>query len=226
MGRRKEPPAERFSVYLQAIPRSLSPLSAYSWDRLLEAKDARARFCRYLVEMYHYVKFSCPLMELVASRLDTGYGPVIDYLKRHIEEERGHEEWVLNDLEALGYERERVRRSLPARETIALIGTQLYMLQVLNPIGYLGYIYALESNPPTIESVNALSQRLGIPLTALFTLTEHAKSDPQHLADLNRILDSEVITREAQGLIAYNVKATLENLADLVLAVALREKAD
>lgn len=226
MGRRKEAPAERFSTRLQAIQRSLSPLSAYSWDRLLKARDARARFCRYLVERYHYVKFGCPFMELVASRLDAGYEPVTDYLKRHIEEERGHEERVLNDLEALGYERERVRRSLPARETIALIGSQLYMIQVLNPIGYLGYIYALESNPPTLEAINALSQRLGIPLTALLTLTEHAKADPKHLTELSRVLDSEVITREAQGVIAYNVKATLENLADLVLAVALREKAD
>ena len=196
----------------------------YAWNKFFAAPDARDRYLDYMVEVYHYVKFSCPLMALTASRLEGSHAGVIEYLKHHMEEEKGHEELALNDLEALGFKRGQILRSLPARETMALIGTQLYIIHELNPIGHLGYIYAMESDPPTPASVQSLSQRLDLPLGALSCFLEHAEADPGHAADLTRMLDAEVRDAEDQGLVEYNVQITLEHMSDLILALATRDR--
>src|SRR5262245_18860582 len=94
----------------------------YSWNQLFEGQDARQRFISYLIEMYHYVKFSCPLMGLVLSQCPSA--TFARYLEKHIAEESGHEEWVLDDLERLGLRRSLVLRSMPSPQNMALIGTQ------------------------------------------------------------------------------------------------------
>ncbi len=210
------------SAQLDEINRSHGPLLTYSWTRLFESPDARSGFISYLCEMYHYAKFSCPLMELTRARLDDRNAEVARYLTHHIEEEAGHDDWVLADLQRLGLSPDEVHRSRPSRETISLIGSQFYMINELNPIGYLGYIYALESNPPTEESIRKLSARLDLPLAALSALTEHAEADPGHIRDLNQMMDDAVASQEDQEWIRYNLQMTLENLSDLVLSVAVR----
>jgi pyrroloquinoline quinone (PQQ) biosynthesis protein C len=146
-------------------------------------------------------------------------------LREHIDEERGHEEWVLNDLEQLGYRREHVRQSLPARETFAMVGSQFYIINELNPIGFLGYIFALECNPPTAKSIQTFTEKFEVPHHALTVLTGHAEADPNHIKELAHVLDSAVTDGNDQRLIEFNLQMTLENLADLVLAMALRGSA-
>lgn len=209
-----------FSSQLHEISISYKLTTAYSWNRLFDLENSKDRFIDYLIQMYHYVKFSCPLMELVRDKLNDKYESVREYLKIHIQEEKGHDNWLLDDLERLGYSPNQVKNSLPNRETIALIGSQFYIINQLNPVGYLGYIYYLESNPPTLESLQKLSENLNIPQKALFTLREHAKADPEHIMSLNRLLDSDIFDVNDQKIITYNLQMTIENLSDLVLALA------
>ena len=180
------------------------------------------QFVDYMVQVYHYVKLSCPLMERARDRLVASRPEIAAYLDEHIDEEQGHERWVLEDLERLGLERKRVIHSRPRRETIALVGSQLYALDWLNPVGFLGYVYALEANGATVAGIEGISERLGIPTSALFAFREHARIDQgHHIPALGQALDRLITSEDEQWEIRRNLRDTTQNLSDLVIAIAL-----
>lgn len=213
---------ETFSQRLEAERRDLIPYLTYAWQRFFNAESARERFIDYMVQVYHYVKLSCPLMERARDRLVVSRPEIAAYLDEHIEEEQGHEQWVLEDLERLGLARERVIHSRPRRETIALVGSQLYALDWLNPVGFLGYVYALEANGAPMAGIETISKRLDIPESALFTFREHARIDQaHHIPALGQVLDRLITSHDEQQAIRRNLRDTTQNLSDLVIAIAL-----
>jgi pyrroloquinoline quinone (PQQ) biosynthesis protein C len=210
--------SHEFSARLDRRRLEVEPQISYAVLRLLEEAPSRQAFLDYLQEMYHYVKFSCPLMERMRDRLGPGQEAVAEYLTEHIREEAGHEQWVLDDLESLGRPRASVIKSLPLRQTFHMIGTQLYVIHELNPLGYLGYIYALEANPPTPDTITMLSEAFDIPVSSLSVLVGHAEADPHHKEELSGMLDRHIVRESDRYLIEENLRMTLENLADLLLA--------
>src|ERR1700736_6197620 len=68
---------------------------------------SRSLYLDFLTEAYHHVKHTFPLLALAASRTsDERYQ---DALVEYMEEERGHEKWILNDIRALGGDPDTVR---------------------------------------------------------------------------------------------------------------------
>ncbi len=197
------------------------PALSLCWDRLWGASDPRARFLANMVELYHYVRMSCPLMAAALARLDQPDDAIGTYLRRHIEEEHGHDRWVLDDLAKLGFAPAAVAAGLPRRETMALVGAQLYLIQEIEPRAILGYIYALESSTPPTETVAFYSEAFDIPPAALFSFQEHATLDwEHHVDDLTVLLDRAVTDPKLCDLIEHSYVTTMELLADLALAIA------
>ena len=111
------------------------------WSALTASDKFRELYPHLLVQTYHYVKHSCPLMELALSSLNhPSYATVAHYLRHHISEENGHDEWLLSDLERLGYPKASAVCALPLRAIVAMVGSQLYIIKEIHPIGLLGYI--------------------------------------------------------------------------------------
>jgi hypothetical protein len=102
-----------------------------------------------LLETYHYVKHSCSLMDRAHDRLGPLDATLRTYLRTHRTEETGHEAWLLDDLAVLGYDRTEATQSAPLAETVAMIGSQLYVIDYCSPAGLIGYIYVMESKPPS-----------------------------------------------------------------------------
>jgi pyrroloquinoline quinone (PQQ) biosynthesis protein C len=142
-----------------------------------------------LVETYHYVKHSCALMERSAAALEPARAGLREYLLEHSDEERGHEAWLLDDLEALGYDRKAVEASVPLAETASLVGRQLYVIEYLHPAGLLGYVYVMESRPPSMRWLSFLRDEVGIPATALTFFERHGDADVRHRVELAEALD-------------------------------------
>jgi hypothetical protein len=143
-----------------------------------------------LVETYHYVKHSCSLMSDAYARLGEANSEIKTYLEKHIGEETGHEEWLLNDLEQLGFDREAVKTSTPMAETIDLIGSQLYVINYLHPAGLLGYVYVMESQPPSETSLKLLQELFGIRPDAMTFFIRHGEADLKHRVELKFMLDT------------------------------------
>ncbi len=148
-----------------------------------------ATYPALLVETFHYVKHSCSLMNRACAHLGNDRSDLQCYLAQHIAEEVGHENWVLNDLEELGYKRESVVSSPPLPETLNLIGSQLYVIDFCHPAGLLGYIYVMESQAPTEESLLMIQESYEIEPTAMSFLIRHGEADVQHKRELVNALD-------------------------------------
>lgn len=72
------------------------------------------------------------------------------YLERHVDEERQHDDWLLEDLAELGVAREDVWGRIPSPNIAALVGSQYYWMRHYHPVALLGYIAVLEGRPPSV----------------------------------------------------------------------------
>jgi heme oxygenase len=143
-----------------------------------------------LLETFHYVKHSCALMDRAHDRLGSEDGALRSYLRQHRAEETGHEAWLLNDLAVLGHDRAEAASSLPLAETVSMIGSQLYVIDYLHPAGLIGYVYVMESKPPTELFLSVLHEQFGVPREAMTFLERHGEADIVHRQELREILDT------------------------------------
>ncbi len=192
------------------------------WAELLAADAARQRFIAFTVEIFHYVRFTCPLLQRFAERVRADNPELADYLAHHCEEEAGHDLMLLGDLARLGLSETAVRASRPRRETVALIGSQLYAIDhAPQRLGHLGYGYALESAPGAPEAADRLAAQLDVPIEALSTFRLHCELDPGHVRELRETIDRFVTTPEEQEAVLENMEMTLRFLSELALSCAL-----
>ena len=151
---------------------------------------SRAAYVRYLIQTYHYVVASVPLMELALKASYSATDPVFaGYLSSHIEEERGHDRWIVSDLGRLGVAEATLLQKSPLPEICQLAGSAYYSIVHRHPVSILGYMHALESAPATSEFLDGLARKSRTPKAAMLTLREHGERDTEHRAELAAVID-------------------------------------
>jgi hypothetical protein len=174
----------------------------------------------FLFATYAVTAASSPAMRLAAERAATLLpdeplaGWLRDYLLEHAEEEQGHEQWILDDLESLGIPRDQVLARLPYPSAVALVGAQYYWMLHVHPIAYLGYIAVLEQ-PSSLDFLEEVSARTGIPLSSMSAHVHHATLDPGHVAEFDRTLDGLTITEREREIITISAITTVAHLQDI-----------
>ena len=140
-------------------------------------------YLAFLTEAYHHVKHTTPLLMACGSRLPSDQEWLRDAMAHYIEEEVGHQEWILRDIEACGGDAERVRRG-PAGMPAELMCAYAYdMIQRRNPVGMLGMILVLEGTSIRLatEAAKNTQRALGLPDTAFTYLNSHGSLDVSHM---------------------------------------------
>src|ERR1700746_1283868 len=104
--------------------------------RTLRHGAPRSLYLDFLAEAYHHVKHTFPLLALAASRTsDERYQ---DALVEYMEEERGHEKWILNDIGALGGNPAAVRDGQGGSACRIMVGYSYYAIEHISPYAFLG----------------------------------------------------------------------------------------
>jgi hypothetical protein len=146
-----------------------------------------------------------------ARRLEEPLGPPLAaYLEEHVDEELGHDETLLGDLEAIGVPRSDVLEQIPSPSVAALVGGQYYWIHHHHPVSFLGFVALMEGYPPTPQLIEMLIERTGYSRDAFRTYLEHSELDPGHRDRLDRTLDAlplEKIHEVAIGLSAIGTAA-------------------
>ena len=187
-------------------------------ERLVRSERVRELYPRYLVLSHGIIRASVPLMAAARDRAralrdDPVAALVADYCEQHIEEELGHDEWLLEDLELLGVDPDGVRDGPPSAGVAALVGAQYYWIHHVHPVGLLGYVLLLEGWPPTTRTVDELRRRTGFPPGAFRTLLAHADLDPHHGAELDAVLDALPLRPEQRELLGLSALTSADGLA-------------
>jgi len=146
----------------------------------------------FLHDLYHIVWHFCPIMAVAASRCGDEFRQVRYELYERIEEEKGHETWVLEDIAAIGGDVASVQANPPTPPVQAMIAFNYYGAERVHPCSVLGMLYMLE----VVASVYAgrvsdsIARALGRDVEAggFKFLSSHASMDMDHVAKLNVLL--------------------------------------
>lgn len=167
---------------------------------------SRATYLSYLQQAFHHVSHTVPLMQEARSRL--GDRPdLLAALDEYIEEETGHEEWILNDIAAAGGDAVAARASQPHPATKAMVDHAYARIRGGDPVAFFGMVYVLESVSVALASqgASAVAERLGLPPEAFSYLTSHGALDQSHMKFFARLVnglesdaDRQSITTMAQ----------------------------
>jgi Iron-containing redox enzyme len=181
--------------------------------------DLRALFPRFLLELHSTMRCGLALMATVrdcaAGRTDAVAVQTAQYLTRHIEEELHHDEWLLEDMAALGIDGRSALHRPPSMAVASLVGAQYCWAFRAHPVALLGYLAVLEGRPPLLEQLQDIQDRTGFPDDGFRCLREHADKDLAHIAELNDTLDMMPLQPEHQTLIAKSAFHTIDALGCL-----------
>lgn len=200
--------------------RLTEPAVRASTAAVWKPRGLAARYATYLTAMHGVVRASVPLMERAVGRLaelgppDPVREPLVAYLREHIEEERGHDDWLLGDITALGGEPATVLTEQPAPTIARLVGAQYYWIEHHHPVALLGYIAVLESNAPAPWLADRIVAA-GVPETALRTVRGHAELDTEHTSALFALLDALPLDPAQANAVVMSALHTVDGLVEL-----------
>ena len=196
-----------------------------SFAQLWNDPDLRTLFPSLLILLNQITRASVPLMEAAHRESvemaadDPVARHLVGYFERHIEEERDHDAWTLDDLEAIGFPRDQVLNLTPLPVVASFVGSQYYWLRHHHPVTLIGYIAVLEGSPPSRAHIDRLKTVTGLPDEAFRTYAYHGQVDPHHTSELNGALDVMPLTKWHLGLIGMSAAHTGDGLAECVRSV-------
>ena len=151
---------------------------------------SRGLYVDFLTEAYHHVKHTFPLLALAASRTtDERYQ---DALVEYMEEERGHEKWILDDIRTIGGNPDAVRMGTPGPPCQIMVGYAYYAIERISPYAFLGSVHVLEGMSVLLadELADAMKTSLGLQTDAGFKyLRTHGSLDTDHVAFFRKLVD-------------------------------------
>lgn len=174
----------------------------------------------FLVQLHRVMQGGIGLMRAARDRAlslhdDPVARIVAPYLDQHILEEQDHDDWLLDDIGALGISPGEVAAATPLPSVVSLLGAQYFWALHIHPVTVFGYLIVLEGNPPLTEQLEDIRRRTRLPATAFRCLIAHADNDPHHIADLNRTLDSMPLTSEQQKYLGLSAFHTIDAVASV-----------
>ncbi|HEX2253300.1 MAG TPA: iron-containing redox enzyme family protein [Thermoanaerobaculia bacterium] len=176
-------------------------------------------FPEFLFLLHSMIRTSVPMMREAAEAArrqgpdDPTALPLADYYERHAREELHHDDWLLDDMVALGMDREQVLSRLPSPLVASLVGAHYYWMRHVHPVALLGYLAVLEGNPPTVERLTEIRQRAGLPEAGFRTLIKHAHLDPHHRDELDEQIDRLPLDGRLVALLGVAALDTVERVS-------------
>ena len=103
----------------------------------LAGRVGRDSYGAFLTEAYHHVKHTVPLLMACGARLPDRYEWLRHGVTEYIEDEYGHEQWILADLTEAGFDATAACKRGPSTETELMVSYAYDTVQRGNPIGCL-----------------------------------------------------------------------------------------
>ncbi len=170
---------------------------------LLRAEVSLPSYLAFLTEAYHHVKHTVPLLQATKAALRPHQQWLQDPLDEYIEEEWGHEEWILNDIHACGQDPEKVRSGQPSRATAAMVAHAYEITKHGNPLGFFGMVHVLEGTSVALalEAADAIQKPLALPDQAFSYLRSHGQLDQEHTAHFAMLMDRVDEPQDQQAIV-------------------------
>lgn len=140
-------------------------------------------YVAFLGQAYHHVKHTVPLLMACGARLPERLEWLRGAIAEYIEEEYGHQEWILNDIRACGADAEAVRAATPNLPTELMVSYVYDRIARDNPVSFFGMVNVLEGTSIALatQAAGIIKGQLGLPAQAFSYLTSHGSLDLEHI---------------------------------------------
>jgi heme oxygenase len=143
----------------------------------------------------------------------------------YIDEEIGHEEWILADIAAAGGDAEAARAGPPDLPAEVMVAYAYDLVRRGNPAGFFGMVFVLEGTSAALAltAAHRIQQTLGLPDEAFSYLRSHGTLDQSHTRHLADLL--EKMTPADQAEVIRRAKVFFKLYGDIFRALPGREEA-
>ena len=148
-------------------------------------------YLAFLREAYHHVRHTVPLLRACKAALPARNDWLRAPLDEYIEEEQGHDGWILDDIRACGGDAEAVREGLPGHAAEVMVAYAYDTIARRNPLGFFGMVHVLEGTSVSLALLAAdqIQQSLDLPDSAFSYLRSHGTLDQAHTAHFAMLMD-------------------------------------
>ncbi len=152
-------------------------------------------YTAFLTQAYHHVKHTIPLLMACGGKLDESYEWLRQAIGHYIEEEMGHQVWILNDIKACGGDAEAVRDNRDQGRVCApielMVAYLYHQIDRRNPIGFFGMVWVLEGTSVSIggQIAQQVQQVLDLPDQAMTYLKSHSELDQEHIKTFEQLMN-------------------------------------
>lgn len=168
----------------------------------LSGQATRTMYLAFLREAYHHVRHTTPLLMAVGARLPDRLAWLLRPVAEYIEEEIGHEEWILADIAAAGGDAEATRASRPGMAAEIMVAYAWDLVSRRDPAGFFGMVFVLEGTSVDLAlgAADRLQASLGLPDAAFTYLRSHGTLDQAHTRHLAELLERMDADSQAEVL--------------------------
>jgi pyrroloquinoline quinone (PQQ) biosynthesis protein C len=163
----------------------------------------RDEYVAFLTQAFHHVSHTVPLLMAAGSRLPASKESFRSAIAEYIEEEIGHQEWILNDLAACGVDAEAVRHGEPNLATELMVAYAYDTITRRNPMGFFGMVLVLEGTSVNLATMAAdiIQQRLALPNKAFSYLRSHGSLDQEHMRFFEKLMNTVEDPRDRHDIV-------------------------
>ncbi|NRQ41902.1 iron-containing redox enzyme family protein [Rheinheimera sp. YQF-2] len=182
-------------------------LSAPMIKRCFEGDFTLDHYVAFLLQAYHHVKHTVPLLMAVGAQLPEEKEWLREAVAEYIEEELGHQEWVLNDIAACGFDKEQARQSAPLFATEMMVSYAYDAIRRTNPLAFFGMVLVLEGTSINLaeQAASHIAGKLGLPRKAFSYLNSHGALDQEHIKFYENLMNN-ISSAQDQAVIVHAAK--------------------
>lgn len=150
-------------------------------------------YADFLDQAYHHVRHTCPLLGAALDRCGPEDAAYAKALREYIKEEEGHDEWILDDIRALGFDDEAVRHGQARLPCRVMVSHAYYLIDQVSPHALLGMVHVLEGMSVllAVKAADAIAGSFGDhPPRAFSYLTSHGDLDIEHVDFFEDLVNS------------------------------------
>jgi len=185
------------------------------------------RYLAFLTQAYYHVRHTVPLLMACGSRLDEQHRWLFDAITDYIDEERGHDRWILSDIALAGGDAAAVEAGQPALATELMVSYAWDSIQRGNPVAFFGMVLVLEGTSVNLATpMGQLIQRtLGLPDTAMSYLYSHGSLDQEHIRFFESLMD-RLDSPADQAAVTHMAKVMYRLYGDVFRALPMEAHQD
>jgi heme oxygenase len=179
-------------------------------------------YLAFLREAYHHVRHTVPLLRATKAALPERLRWLDPALDEYIEEEDGHDEWILDDIAACGGDAQAVREGRAGHATEVMVAYAYDTIARGNPLGFFGMVHVLEGTSVALAlmAADAIQKPLRLPDRAFSYLRSHGTLDQQHTATFALLMD-QIDDPQDQADIVHAARAFFRLYGDVFRGLPL-----